>query len=232
MADDRAAGGSGEAGSGETRGPFGAYGPSCGVCGRSGAAWLHHLDTTAAVFDVHGKQHVWADPLGMCARCEGLYRAGDDEGLAAVDERAQGQREDPVIRRSLAALRAADLGAVEVARWLPPGTTDLAAGGFVPVEFLTGGLDVPAVWPEPHRRSVPETRSDRSDEGDGLIWLVRSPWPAVPAGEAVALMWDWVEQSTTDRPEQEYDAGRERARCRDFLGRDQAWVLEYRRRRG
>ena len=209
-------------------------GPTCGVCGRDAGAWMHRLDTGRAGFEVYGKPHVWADPVGLCERCERLYRAGDDEGLVAVHERTWEKTAEDVeqgIRKPLAVLRAADLGAVEVSRWLPPGSAELAAEGFVPVEYLSGAIEVEQVWPGPHRRSVPETRAGMGDD-DGLMWLIRSPWPAVPVDEAVALMWDWAEQPDPASPAAPHDSEWMTKRSRDFLSRDEAWVLDHRRGRG
>lgn len=211
-------------------------GPSCGICGRDAGAWLHRLDGDRARFDVYGKPHVWASEVALCDRCERLYRDGDDEALAAVhhERTADMPAEDvaQLIRTPLAALRAADTGAIEVARWLPPGAAGLAAEGFVPVEYLSGGIDVPRVWPAAHRRSVPETREGLGD-GDGLMWLVRSPWPALPVTEAVSLMWDWVENPDPGTPTETHeDVEWGRRRSRDFLHREQEWVLAYRRGRG
>lgn len=209
-------------------------GPSCGVCGRDASTWLHHLDPDKAGFTVHGKTHVWAQQVGLCERCEQMYRAGDDAGLVAVHERTWETTAEDVeqgIRRALVVLRAADLGAVEVARWLPPGAAELAADGFVPVEYLSGAIEVELVWPLPHRRSVPETRAGMGDD-DGLLWLVRSPWPAVPLTEAIDLMWQWVEQPDPASPAAPYDSRTVTSRSRDFLGRDEAWVQSYRRSLG
>jgi hypothetical protein len=64
------------------------------------------------------------------------------------------------------------------------------------------------------------------------MWLIRSPWPAVPVKDVVALMWHWAEQPDPAAPAAPYDSERVTSRSGDFLRRDEAWVLEYRRGRG
>jgi len=71
-----------------------------------------------------------------------------------------------------------------------PGVTELIDEGFEPIEHLTGAMWVVTVWPEEHRRSVPETRPGHEElQLQGLLWLVRSPWPGLSAADALSVVW-------------------------------------------
>ncbi len=73
-----------------------------------------------------------------------------------------------------------------------PGVAEIAAEGFTPLEEHTGALDIGTVWPEPHRRSVADTRPEPLD-GSGVIWLVRSPWPGISLPQALNVVWSEVD---------------------------------------
>ncbi|HZC51416.1 MAG TPA: hypothetical protein VE441_02820 [Mycobacterium sp.] len=148
---------------------------------------------------IFGKGHTWADRADLCARCEQLFRAGDDEALVALLERSWPADVDESHRKAIAAFRRADLGPTLIAEWWPPGVARLVAEGFTPLEDLTGDLWIAAHWPQLHRRSVPETRDGWDDLwDDGRCWLVRSPWPSVPVSEAIRLLWIYVHEATPD----------------------------------
>jgi hypothetical protein len=69
-----------------------------------------------------------------------------------------------------------------------PGVTRLQGEGFEPVEKYTGAVWVAGLWPEEHRRSVPETRAWMlEDQSDARVWLVRSPWPAIDLDAVFAV---------------------------------------------
>lgn len=177
-------------------------GRPCAICLNSEAKWLHSLDEDRLQFRVYGKGHTLASRMETCERCERLYQAGEDEALVAVQHRTWEQTEQDVdehIRKQLAVMRAADLGATALGDWLPPGVTDLAAQGFRPIEELTGDMEVAQLWPEEHRRAVRETRREwLEDAPDGLCWLVRSPWPAIPLFEVIRLMWSHAVEALPD----------------------------------
>jgi hypothetical protein len=217
------------------RGPGGAMPfQRCALCGVGTAAWMHRLDWDKARFRVYGKGHTWAHEVAVCERCERLYRAGDDDGLLAVHERSWQKSAEGVeegIRNSLLAFRRADVGAVSMAEWLPPGVADAVRDGFVPIDDLLGEDWVIALWPLEHRRALPETRPGWVESSDdGMVWLVRSPWPEVPVEEAVRLMWEWVygrRSPRTGRVTAEGDAAWQ-ALTREFLHLDVASVLDFR----
>jgi hypothetical protein len=76
-----------------------------------------------------------------------------------------------------------------------PVVTQLRREGFEPVERYTGAVWVAELWPEEHRRSVPETRAWALEDQPGArVWLVRSPWPAIDLEAVFALLWRWVER--------------------------------------
>ena len=59
-----------------------------------------------------------------------------------------------------------------------PGVAELRKLGFEPVEEYTGALLVAEMWPDEHRRFVPETRElwlEQEPELSGRLWLLRSP---------------------------------------------------------
>lgn len=180
-------------------GDHGAYepdgdGPRCAWCAASPGVWVHRLDPDRSRHRVYGKEHIWAQELALCERCEELFLAGADEALVAAHERTwqrTAQDVDEGVRAPLAALRRADLGdPVHRSRWLPPGAAELIAQGFAPAEELTGSPTVPQAWPAAHRRTLPDTRPDRLT--DPYV-LLRSPWPGTPVRDVLTLLWQWLE---------------------------------------
>lgn len=123
-------------------------GPRCVFCVEGAARWVHRLD-------VENVEYAPRDIAPACVRCERLYQAGDDDALVAVWERAWEQVQPGVdynLRIRLAAYRRADLGAIPLTEWWPPGVAELVARGFTPLEDLTGDFEIASEWPEPHRR--------------------------------------------------------------------------------
>jgi hypothetical protein len=84
-----------------------------------------------------------------------------------------------------------------------PGAAELIAAGFEPIESLTGAVWVATVWPEEHRRTIPETRPGWLDEhSDGLVWFVRSPWPDIAPSDVLSILWvtlDWSTEESEQR---------------------------------
>jgi hypothetical protein len=75
-----------------------------------------------------------------------------------------------------------------------PGVLVARGQGFTPIEELTGSTEVVSVWPPQHRRRVRETRAGwPTDDSDGWLWLVRSPWRAVTVEDALSLVWSNAE---------------------------------------
>jgi hypothetical protein len=76
------------------------------------------------------------------------------------------------------------------------GVAQLTRAGYEPVENYTGAIWVAELWPDEHRRSVPETRPAwLADEAlTGRLWVIRSPWPGLTLDEVFALLWRWVER--------------------------------------
>lgn len=203
-------------------------GPRCVFCVEGAARWVHWLD-------VENVEYAPRDIAPACVRCERLYQAGDDDALVAVRERAWEQVQPGVdynLRIRLAACRRADLGAIPLTEWWPPGVAELVARGFTPLEDLTGDFEIASEWPEPHRRWVPETRSGWEEVwDDGRCWLVRSPWPAMSVVEVVALLWQWVSahrhqppRSGSGRAEDEEE---QRNLVRQFLHAEESWALDF-----
>jgi hypothetical protein len=79
---------------------------------------------------------------------------------------------------------------------------------------------------------VPETREGWDELwGDGQCWVVRSPWPSIPVGEVVNLLWEWVFADHASRSGQVNadDEAARRALVRQFLHADEAWVQTFAR---
>jgi hypothetical protein len=191
---------------------------------------VHHLDPQKARFAVYGKGHVWGSPVGVCAECDGLLRAGELEGLVAASPltRDRSDRDvDEQVRNGLIALLRADLGAVAIAEWLPRGYQELVAQGFLPIAELTGATHVVQAWPDAHRRSVPETRAGRAGD-DGMCWFVRSPWPAIGVREVLSVLWAWLESRQRAAPG--HDTRHELDLVRELLRHDEAWIRDHRDR--
>lgn len=94
-----------------------------------------------------------------------------------------------------------------------PGVAELRRLGFEPVEEYTGMLLVAEMWPDDHRRFVPETRQPRLEPKlGGRLWLLRSPWAGWTLIETFNAMWRWLE-----RPDGDFDADYLLAGVADFL---------------
>jgi hypothetical protein len=104
-----------------------------------------------------------------------------------------------------------------------PGVTALRGDGFEPVEELTGALWIAEVWPEQHRRSVAETRTEWLDDNrDGRLWLVRSPWAALSADDVFTMLWPWALDRTLDEQIM-------RSRATELLRWDEARAIAWQR---
>ena len=89
-----------------------------------------------------------------------------------------------------------------------PGVSELILAGFTPLEQHTGFMRLGEAWPEPHRRSVPETRSwwldDMSNtETNGTVWLVRSPWPPMSVTDTLNVLWAILERDRSQLRDEE-----------------------------
>jgi hypothetical protein len=107
------------------------------------------------------------------------------------------------------------------------GVGPLRAEGFEPIEEHTGAVEVAELWPESHRRWVPETRATWDDTAqDRRLWLVRSPWPRLTVPESLNVVWSWVE-----RDHAPLDADEWRLRVGEVLGWDADTAEQWHRRR-
>ena len=107
-----------------------------------------------------------------------------------------------------------------------PGVAELRKLGFEPVEEYTGALLVAEVWPDEHRRFVPDTRQSWLEEEPqlgGRLWLLRSPWTGWTLRETFNAMWRWVE-----RPDVEYDGDYWLPAASDFLRWDESEARQWR----
>ena len=108
-----------------------------------------------------------------------------------------------------------------------PGVAALRKLGFEPVEEYTGALLVAEMWPDEHRRSVPETREawlEDEPELGGRLWLLRSPWVGWTLRETFNAIWRWLE-----RPNGEYDADYLLTGVADFLRWNESEARKWRR---
>jgi hypothetical protein len=83
---------------------------SCAFCGRSQPRFAHRLDPTNVRFQVYGKGWTLPTFWTVCVGCEELVAGGDDRKLLEVMRREESDRH--LRKASLAAFRAADLGAL------------------------------------------------------------------------------------------------------------------------
>lgn len=107
-----------------------------------------------------------------------------------------------------------------------PGVAELRELGFEPVEEYTGALLVAEMWPDEHRRFVPETRDswlENAPELGGRLWLLRSPWAGWTLRETFNAMWRWLK-----RPDAEYDREYVLAGVADFLRWDESEARKWR----
>jgi hypothetical protein len=146
-------------------------------------------------------------PIFFCARCERLYRAGDDEALV-----------------TFAVLRQADLGATTYDDFLPIGTLELRQAGFVPVSELTGDDSIVDAWPAEHRRCVPVTDQAAGAPTDNQFWLIRSPWPSLSMTDVFAVIWGYVEPRAPI-VNHRINPNQHRAAIAEFAGLDENQVV-------
>ena len=107
-----------------------------------------------------------------------------------------------------------------------PGVAELRTLGFEPVEEYTGALLVAEMWPDEHRRFVPETREswlENEPDLGGRLWLLRSPWAGWTLRATFNAMWRWL-----DRPDAEYDREYVLAGVADFLRWDESEARKWR----
>ncbi len=200
----------------------------CELCESFDVDWVHVLDPAKANFRQYGKGHVWAGHVYVCDRCDQLDRGGDIETLVSVrvgQEQLAPDVIDETIRKPLAVYRAAHQSTVAYDDFLPPGVRALREEGFVPVTELTGDDSVAQAWPAEHRRSVPETRPEwlASGSGDGLFWLIRSPWPSIPIADVFSVIWHYVEPRApivNDR----IDPDQQQAAIAEFASLDESYL--------
>jgi hypothetical protein len=107
-----------------------------------------------------------------------------------------------------------------------PGVAELRKLGFEPVEEHTGMLLVAEMWPDEHRRFVPETRElwlEEEPQLGGRLWLLRSPWKGWTLSETFTAMFRWLE-----RPDVEGDPDYLLAGVADFLRWDEGEARKWR----
>lgn len=107
------------------------------------------------------------------------------------------------------------------------GVTALREQGFAPIEEYTGATWVGQLWPEDHRRWLPETRSAWLDatNHDGRLWLVRSPWPSLSLQDTLNVLWSWAERDRARLTPQRW-----RDRVSEALAWDDATAADWHRR--
>jgi hypothetical protein len=120
----------------------------------------------------------------------------------------------------------------------PQSVAELRGAGFTPIEELTGQVAFALVWPEAHRRAVPDRRyrpgpAEDALPGltDGILYLVRSPWDSVTIEEAVDLLQRWLRKhrpASSSTVSVKVDPERELALAKEFLKQDEGWVRAYR----
>ena len=183
--------------------PTSGVGQSCAFCGTRAVAWVHPLARDLQAYREHGTGQTLPMFWALCDRCEGVYASGDDDAavelMRASDAWSSVADADVAecIRKPLAVFRRADRGP---RRFDPEPPVLVAArnAGFVPLRELTGVPDLLGpLWPSEHRRWLGELGPSPGEDGDDGApdrWLVRSPWPALSADQAIGALWRWVEQ--------------------------------------
>jgi hypothetical protein len=181
-------------------------GNHCLFCGSRDWTWVYLL----------GNEPDWIKQLGwtfgwhvfMCDACHDYYEGGDDASLV----RAHLNQPEPEADESEAVqwvrvVRARQSEpAIPRAEAIVPGVDDLVREGFTPIENLTGAHELAVVWPEAHRRSIPEVRAwALEDEAlQGRLWAVRPPWPGWTFDDVFTYLWSLVDHYP--EPQQRLDA--------------------------
>lgn len=106
--------------------PTAGHGQSCALCGDSEVSWVHPLDRQKIAYREYDKRHTLPTFWITCRDCERLFEAGDDAELIERMKLSGVFRPeleqwptadvDEVLRKPLAAFRAADLGQCRTSR--------------------------------------------------------------------------------------------------------------------
>jgi hypothetical protein len=134
--------------------------------------------------------------IALCDSCHRDYLGGRDDVLAAAWLEHQGGDENKA-RQVVEVVRARQSEPpIARSQAIVPGVAEVMAAGFTPIENLTGMLEVALVWPQDHRRSIPEVRLWALDDErlEGRLWLVRSPWPGLTLDDVLVCLWSVVDE--------------------------------------
>lgn len=172
-------------------------GQHCLFCGARDWAWVYLLL----------REPGWVKDLGwtlnafvvMCESCHAYYERGDDEALVrahlAQTEPEADEAQAGVWVRVVRARQSEP--AIARAQAIVPGVDDLVGQGFTPIENLTGMHELAIVWPEEHRRSIPEVRPWQLEDEQlqGRLWAVRPPWPGWTLDDVLTYLWSVLDRA-------------------------------------
>ncbi|AKU15579.1 hypothetical protein VV02_06425 [Luteipulveratus mongoliensis] len=180
------------------------------------SVWVRQLDPDKATFRMYGKGHTFAHDMTLCDDCEQRWQADD---IATLIERFRHSDEhfgdEAELMVSVVRRAGEGLSATPYDDHFPAGVKELRAQGFVPLQELTGLDEVWRVWPELHRRSVPETRPEWSPATE--CWLVRSPSTDLEPEHYLGAIWRLAEAGyPAEISNDEYWSRVERAAARVF----------------
>ncbi|MFL6237902.1 MAG: hypothetical protein ACJ735_00220 [Actinomycetes bacterium] len=171
-------------------------GNHCLFCGRADWAWAYLLRDVPEWVEQLGWTFGWT--VVMCDPCHRHYEQGEDDALVRAHlAQAEPEEDETQLRLWLRVVRAQQSDpAIPRGEAIVPGADDLMAEGFVPIENLTGFREVATVWPEEHRRSIPEVRPFvLEEEGpNARLWAIRPPWPGWTHDDVFTCLWSVVDR--------------------------------------
>jgi len=196
-------------------------GNRCLFCGAADWTWVYLL----------GNEPDWVQQLDwslswhafLCDACHDLYERGDDETLVRVYlDQPEPEADEDQARQWVRVVRARQSEPpIPRADAVVPGVDNLARQGFTPIENLTGACELAVVWPEEHRRSIPEVRSWALEDEvlQGRLWAVRPPWPGWTFDDVFIYLWSVVDDY--QEPKQWLDAAAKALHADESEARDQ-----------
>jgi hypothetical protein len=159
--------------------------------------------------------------IALCDRCHQDYLSDRDDALARAwleDQRGDGSEARQVVEVVRARQSEPPIARSEA---IVPGVAEVIAAGFTPIENLTGMVEVALVWPEEHRRSIPEVRpwALEDERLQGQLWSVRSPWPDLNLEDVFLCLWSVVDAH--EDPDERLRAAAEVLRWPESLAQEQ-----------
>jgi hypothetical protein len=196
-------------------------GSDCLFCGSADWTWVYLLQREPEWVREHDRTLGWH--VMMCDSCHHYYENGDDALLVYAHlNQPEPEADESEAHEWVRVVRARQSEpAIARADAIVPAVADLIAQGFTPIENLTGAHDIASVWPEEHRRSIPEVRewALNDPKAQQRLWAVRAPWPGWTLRDVFTYLWSMVDHHRD--PEERLRAAASALRSDEQVARQQ-----------